>query len=98
MLFSPFFYLQTISSRLEFAQTKLCLRDNFYDTGVRAASDNAGERGENKTGTDISLFTVLRVLKIDLYLMYTCFKQKLQIHIFIYDSNKVVFLFINASI
>lgn len=79
-------------------KTKLCLRDNFYDTGVRAASDNAGERGENKTGTDISLFTVLRVLKIDLYLMYTCFKQKLQIHIFIYDSNKVVFLFINASI
>lgn len=63
------FNLQTISPRFEFAQMKLCVGEIFWDSRIRlilnAPADNRGERGENQTGANMSLYTVLSMGEVD---------------------------------
>lgn len=53
---------QTILPRLEFTQTQLCLQ-LIEDIGIRpvlnSTVNNEDERGENKSGANISLYTVI---------------------------------------
>lgn len=55
-------HLQTILPRLEFDQTKLCLKRNNLSQcsspSLKLPKDKEGESSKNKTGENISLYTI----------------------------------------
>lgn len=57
-------HLHTVSPRLEFSQTKICLKRDNMSIEIRLVSnspaENEGERSEKKTGVNISLYTVIQ--------------------------------------
>lgn len=48
---------------------KLCIGEIFWDSRIHlilnAPADNRGERGENQTGANMSLYTVLSMGEVD---------------------------------
>lgn len=67
-LFSPrvifaFLHLRTISPCLDIRQDIGLFKEIIYDLGMRpvlnSSPDNEGDKGENKTGAKISLYTVI---------------------------------------
>lgn len=77
-LFSPHFHLQTISPLFEFAQTKLCLKDNIWDFGVRPVLNlpaDKGKRGENEMGANNFSY---KVYKCEIYKQHQYMNNSLE--------------------
>lgn len=76
VIFAPCFFflllhLQMVLPHLKFAQTWLCIKEIAWNIGIcpvlNSPADNEVERGENKTGANISLYTVcLQTLPISM--------------------------------